>query len=258
MHYFFFSYHKSGTDLCGGIARRLAERFGWSRGAHLGLVTQIDPTMRVIAFAHSLIGFDLSCHPHRGVRIIRDPRDIWLSGYLYHRRCTEPWCVHENFDLWPPIRFPNVPYSQQHRAEDWKRAYIRGLGGMSYQRNLLTLDQDEGLRFELRRYAAWTIEAMVAWQPDPHTIDIKIEDLVADFDGVLSRILRHFGLSEPDIATALAVCAPEDIGRMSDAQLAQNPHIYARKISKWRDMLTPAQCKSFEALHDRAIKRLGY
>jgi hypothetical protein len=223
MQYFFFSYHKSGTDLCGGLARRLAERFGWSREGHLGLVRQIDPAKRIVAFAHSLIGFDLSSRPHRGVRIIRDPRDIWLSGYLYHRSCTEPWCRNEYFDLRPPIGFPQVPHSQAHRAEDWKKDYIRALGGMSYQRNLFALDRDAGLRFELQRYAAWTIEAMLAWQPDPDTIDVKLEDFVADFDGVLTRILQHFGLSEPDIAAALAACAPEDINRMSDAQLEHFP-----------------------------------
>jgi hypothetical protein len=75
---------------------------------------------------------------------------------------------------------------------------------------------------------------------------------------VLTRILGHFGLSEPAIAIALSACAPEDIGRMTDAQLAENPHIYARKLSKWRDMLTQAQLESFSALHGSAIKSLGY
>src|SRR5262249_37323907 len=143
--------------------------FGWQKELHLGLVKCIDLSKQMVVFAHSLVDFELSAIPHKGVRLVRDPRDVWLSSYLYHQRCRERWCISENFDLTSPILAPRVPYSQQHRSEDWKRAYVEGLNGLSYQRNLLSRDADSGLDFEMNRYTDWTVEAMLAWKHDPST-----------------------------------------------------------------------------------------
>jgi hypothetical protein len=255
---YFFCYHKTGSALCAAVAKRIAARLGWDADYLLGLVRSVDPSKQIVTFAHSLVDFNLSSHPHKGVRLIRDPRDVWLSGYLYHRRCREGWCINEEFDVRPPILFPRVPYSQQHRPEEWKQRYIAGLGGMSYQKNLLARDEDAGLSFEMERYAEWTISAMTSWKPDSDTIDVKIEDFMEDFGETLTRILRHFGMREADIPAALAVAAAEDINRMSDSQLAGNPHIHSRSISKWRAMLKPEQLRKFEARFGDAIEQLGY
>jgi hypothetical protein len=238
-----------------------ALRLDWPQDRYTylpGLVSAIDRSPQIITFAHSLIGFDLKSVPHRSVRLIRDPRDVWLSGYLYHRHCTEPWCVNERFDTTPPILFPRVPFSQQHRSEEWKRSYLASLNSVSYQRNLLTRDNDAGLAFEMDHYADWTVRAMASWQPDSDTIDIKLEDFMADFDGTLITILRHFGISEIDIPGVLKAAASADINRMSDARIKINPHIHSRSISKWRDMLTSKQIATFEARYGNAINALGY
>jgi hypothetical protein len=258
MQYYFFSYHKVGTVLCGEIARCLAALFGWEWASVVGLARQVDRAKRVVTFQHSLVDFDLARHPHRGVRLIRDPRDVCLSGYQYHRHCSERWCTNQIFDPTPPIMFPQVPYSQQHRPEDWKRHYIAGLGGRSYQQNLRDRDEDSGLSFEMERFASWTVSAMLAWTPDPDTIDVRIEDFMADFDGVLAHILRHFGLNDADIRAGVAAASPQDVRRMSDAAIALNPHISGRTISRWRDVLTEAQKIRLCTEFSDAIERLGY
>ena len=258
MQMFFFCYHKVGSVLCAKISQKIAAPFGWHADFALGLVRTVDPSKQIVTFAHSLVGFDLTRIPHRGVRLVRDPRDVWLSGYLYHRHCREGWCINEAFDPTPPIMFPRVPLSQQHRSETWKRDYLAGLNGKSYQRNLLSLDQIEGLIFERDRYADWTISAMMDWQPDPHTIDVRLEDFMGDFEGTLTRILRHFGMRESDIPVALTAAATEDVRRMSDAQIDANPHIHSRSISKWRTMVGQEHIKLFEAQYGGAIEKLGY
>ena len=144
---FFFCYHKVGSALCAKLAGKLAATFGWQVAAWAGQIKWIDTSKQITTFAHSLIDFDLSAIPHKGVRLIRDPRDILVSGYLYHQRCQERWCVNDCFDLSPPILPPRVPHSQAHRSEEWKRAYLINLGGLSYQQNLLTRDLEDGLRF---------------------------------------------------------------------------------------------------------------
>ena len=37
---------------------------------------------------HSLLG-PSSSHDLSAVRVVRDPRDVWISSYLYHRRTNE-------------------------------------------------------------------------------------------------------------------------------------------------------------------------
>ena len=110
----------------------------------------------------------------------------------------------------------------------------------------------------MEHYATWTISAMTSWKADPDTIDVKIEDFMDDFDGVLTRMLQHFEMEEAEIPGALSAAVAEDVNRMTDAQLSKNPHIHSRQISKWGAMLTLEQLKQFEARFGDAIEQLGY
>jgi hypothetical protein len=253
-----FCYHKSGTVLFRNIMTELGARLGLSVSERFGMVTGIDPDTDVVVLDHSLLGFELS-RPFRGVRVVRDPRDIWLSGYLYHRRCREPWCTNTNFELSPPIAFPRVPVVFEHRRERWKRDYIARLGGKSYQQNLLDRDRDAGLAFELAGYTGCTMEDMRAWRLNsPDVLEVKLETIARDFDGTMQAIFRHLGFADAELAVALEVAATEDVARMDDDAVAANPHIHSRELSKWRGMLSAEQVRSFERRYGDLIVRLGY
>ena len=146
-----FSYHKTGTTLFDRVMRKLAERFGLSVTVQYGMAHHIDSHADIVLLPHSLSGFALA-RPYRGVRVIRDPRDIWVSGYLYHCRTNEGWCVNTNFNPTPPITYPRVDFSLQHRPERWKRNWLARLNGKSYQQNLRERDRAAGLDFELAGY----------------------------------------------------------------------------------------------------------
>jgi hypothetical protein len=90
------------------------------------------------------------------------------------------------------------------------------------------------------------------------TLDVKLEELMADFDGVMSRIFRYFGFSEGQCETALEVARSEDIRRMDDAAIAKRPQITSREISKWRDFIPSARVAQFEAAYGDLIVDLGY
>jgi hypothetical protein len=253
-----FCYHKCGTVLFENVIKRLADRFGLSTRLHYGMVTAIDPAIDIVILAHSLLGFELA-RPFRGVRIVRDPRDIWVSGYLYHRRCREAWCTNTGFDPMPPIRYPRVDLSWEHRRERWKRDYLAGLGGKSYQQNLLERDRDSGLRFELDRYTGCTLEAMRGWRlAGPKVLEVKLEAIAGAYDAAMRRIFGHLGLPPADLDAAVVIAAAEDVARMDDARVAANPHIHSRTLSKWRDFLSPGQVRLIEGRYGDVIRRLGY
>lgn len=254
-----FTYHKTGTVLFDHVMRAVAARFGLTVVLHYGLVERVDPAADIALLAHSLVSPDFAARPFRGIRIVRDPRDIWVSGYLYHRHCQEEWCTNTNFDPAPPITYPRVDYSVEHYLEGWKRGYLERLGGKSYQRNLLERDRESGLAFELAGYTGCTLDAMRGWrQATPGVLQVQLEAVMCDFDSALAAIFDHLGLSKDECAQAVELARPHDIVRMSDEAVARNGHIHSRTISKWRDYLSAAQIEEFERRYGELIVDLGY
>lgn len=255
---FIFTYHKSGTSLFAHVMQRVAAEFGLSIAVRYGEVWDIDPRIDIVRFPHSLLGLALD-RPFRAIRVVRDPRDIWVSGYLYHRHCNEGWCVNTDFDLSPPIRAPRVDFAFQHRPERWKRRYLQRLRGKSYQQNLLERDLRDGLAFELEGYTACTLDAMRSWRlTGPDMLTVRLEDLAADFDTGMLAIFRHFGFDEAACAKAVRLAQAEDVRRMDAAALGARPKIHSRTLSKWQEMLSADQLARFEAQYGDLIAALGY
>lgn len=251
------TYHKSGTTLFHRVLEPLAKQLGRRFGVLYGMVREIDPAIDMVLVGHSLLR-PMHRPPSRYVRIIRDPRDILVSGYLYHLRTREGWCTNTNFDPTPPIIWPRVDFSMQHRPEEWKQAWLNRLQGKSYQQNLRDRDLTQGLIFELEGYTASTFAAMRHWKPPADSLDVKLEDITTSFDATMLRIFQHLGLTEEECATALRVAAAQDINRMDDAALERNTHIHSRQVSKWRDVLPARVLRMVERRHGDLISMFGY
>jgi hypothetical protein len=247
-----------GTTLFHYTLRKLAEPLKLRLAALFGMVHKIDPAIDLVLVGHSLPGFE-PARPFRAIRVVRDPRDVWLSSYLYHRRTDEAWCTSTDFDPTAPITWPRVDLSFQHRPERWKREWLARLDGKSYQQNLLVRDQDAGLQFELEGYTACTLDAMRGWRLlGPEVLQVKLEDVMANFDTCMLAIFRHLGFTAAECDTAVQIAATEDVNRMDDAALAANTHIHSRTISKWRNVLSPSQVAAFERRYGDLIRGLGY
>jgi hypothetical protein len=253
-----FSYHKSGTTLLLHTMTKVSARLGLSLENHYGQVEQVGPDADIVLLPHSVLRGSIA-RPYRAIRLIRDPRDIWVSGYLYHLRCDEEWCINVNLDPTLPIGWPKVDHSVAHWPEAWKRQYLQRLDGRSYQQNLRDRSPAAGLDFELAGYTGWTLTTMREWTLNGlDALDVKLEDVMADFDGTMLRIFDHFGFTTAQSEAALEVARTEDVRRMDDRAMAQRPQIHSRTISKWREMLSPAQIADFEAAHGDLIRAFGY
>ncbi len=253
-----FSYHKSGTTLFWHVMTKVSDALGLKLANHFGLVEHLDPEPDIVLLPHSLLRAPLD-RPYRAIRLIRDPRDIWVSGYLYHLRCVEEWCTNTNFDPTPPIQWPLVDHSFAHLPEDWKRGFFERLNGKSYQQNLRDRPLVDGLDFELEGYSGRTFAAMRAWPMNgADALDIRLEDVMADFDATMRRIFDHFGFAANQAAAALEVARSEDIRRMDDAAILDRPQITSRTLGKWRDVLPDAHLARFESIYGDLIGELGY
>jgi Sulfotransferase domain len=253
-----FSYHKTGTSLLLHVMTKVSQRLGRSLVNHYGLVDQLAVEPDIVLLPHSMLRAPLD-RPYKAIRVIRDPRDMWLSAYLYHKHCDEGWCRNTNFDPTPPIMWPRVDYSFANRPEAWKLQYLERMGGKSYQQNLLDRSMADGLAFELEGYTSCTLETMRQWELNSaEALDIRLEDVMADFDGSMLRVFEYFGFSAVEREAALDVARTEDVRRMNDDAIARRPQIHSRTISKWRTFLSPTQVAQFEARHGDLIRDLGY
>ena len=220
-----FTYHKTGTVL---FEQRHACRRGTLRPdgrLHFGLVEKVDPAADIVLLAHSLVGRDFAARPFRAIRVVRDPRDIWVSGYLYHRRCREEWCTNTNFDPSAPITYPRVDYSVEHYPESWKRAYLAQARRQVLSATIFSNATGEaGLAFELAGYTGCTLDAMRGWsQATPDLLQVQLEAVMCDFDGALAAIFKHVGFSDGECAQAVELARPHDVARMSDEAVAREP-----------------------------------
>jgi hypothetical protein len=197
--------------------------------------------------------------PFAGVHIIRDPRDVIISGYLYHIRCNEEWCINTNFDITPPIQFPVVPRSQEHKTEEWKRRYVASLGDLSYQENLKRMSQEDGILFEMQRYGSWTVEDMLRWDYSCSNVyEIKFETLMRHFDASFSCVFDHIGFTKHQTDLAGEIASVDDINKMTAKQISGHRHISSRDTSKWRRYFTDEVKDVFKSHFGDALQRLGY
>ena len=89
---YIFCYHKAGTVLLGNVFKDISQNFGWRFRAYRGKQNQQPRNCDIVLFCHSLVDFTNFHNDYIGIHIIRDPRDIIVSGYLYHKKTSEKWC----------------------------------------------------------------------------------------------------------------------------------------------------------------------
>ena len=163
------------------------------------------------------------------MHLIRDPRDLIISGVFYHERCTsERW-----------LTVPNPKFQ-----------------GLSYQQTLAGLPSlEEKIRFEMLHIGGSTIRDMLAWNYGrPQFYEAKYEDLIEDVE------LRRFR----DIFTFLGY--PEE--QMDELlQIAFNCSLFSGRVNghirsglprQWQSYFTKPLHRQFLEHFGDALVRLGY
>jgi hypothetical protein len=169
----FFGHHKCGTGWIDNILREACFHLGW----HFKIVAQtrqFEPfgslggfvqswRCNMLAYINADAEYIGTLPAHRGFHVVRDPRDIIVSGYFSHRN-SHPT------DQWPEL----IP----HRAR------------------LLELPMEEGLLLEME-FSRQFLDPMIRWDyRQPHVLEMKLEDLSAKPLESFTRIFGHLGLLE--------------------------------------------------------------
>lgn len=258
---YLFCHHKTGTILLRKIFKDICRLKGWRFLALPGMVNQVPKSYDVVLFSHSLVNEKLFKTPFIGLHVIRDPRDIVVSGYQYHLRTKEQWCINNDFDINIPIKYPQVPSCLEHFSEDWKINYVKSLNGRSYQDNLLTLSQKDGLIFEMNHHAQWTIKDMLTWDyNNPQILEIKFEDLMANFNNTWLAIFRFLKIliNDNDTEKLLKIIKTHDLQSKSMEEISALSHVTSKTTSRWLTYFEDTHKSFFIDKFNDALIRLKY
>ncbi len=174
-------------------------------------------------------------------RFIRDPRDLVVSGYFYHRRGAEEW-----------VTRPSPSDTDWYFANGCIPERMRE-SGESFSQHLQSLSQEEGLLAELE-FRARHLESMAQWPAEhPNILTLRYEDIIGNEVEVFRQLLEFYELSflERRLGSWFA-------RRHSLRKRAADPHVRNPASGQWREHFTPRVVEAFEARHRGLVEALGY
>lgn len=170
----------------------------------------------------------------RGIRIIRDPRDVVISGARYHCKSEEAW-LHVPQELF---------------------------GGHSYHEEINAQPTlTDQLRFEMRNTGNTTIRQMVHANADTerhafiqkHFLTVRYEDLINDTElKVVKQICKHLQIPFKIAAPHFQRHALFGNGSYKSA------HVRSGKAEQWKSIFDRKLAEDFAAMHQPALEALRY
>ena len=179
--------------------------------------------------------------PYRITRFIRDPRDMIVSGYHYHKEAREPWCS---------IKDPT--------EQDWltvNAAIPDGiLPGESFSDMLQRVSLEEGLYAEMQ-VRKHHFDSMFKWPvDDPHIMVFKYENIIGNEAEVFGKILAFYELSPRYQDLGVKTAIKNSAARM----LKKNVHIRNPEPNQWKTTFTDEALSKFEHLYPGLVEYTGY
>jgi len=224
---YIFGYHKCGTKLLGKVFLQMALKYGWEYKSIPGSVNEM-PNADVVFFLHSQVDYNKLPEKFIGIHMVRDPRDIIISGYLYHKRTIEEWCINENFQTEDPIVYN-------------------------------ALEEEDAIIFEMNHYGKWTIEDMLKWDFEKaNCLELKFEDVMSNYDDEMMKIFKHCNFSPAQIKMAKHFADKEDLNKMSKKDIEKHPHISSVKTKKWERYFTEKLQRYFDTHFSEVLKKYNY
>lgn len=223
-------HHKTGTAWFNSVLQAVGDHYGlrFQNLRHGPLEVSTDLALR----HDSQVDLD-ALPPFVGSHMIRDPRDVVVSGYHYHLWTHEPW------------------------AHEPQEAY----GGRSYQAHLRALDVEDGLAAEMH-HALPVVEQMLRWDyEDPRFCELRYEDAIADPRAAYRAVFGHYGFTLEAVETATAIADRFSFHNLTGRRVGEareRSHLRSGRPGQWRELFTPANRALFKELAGEALIHLGY
>lgn len=222
------THHKTGTVWMKNIFSQSCSKL--KLNFFNGKIEQSPSDFDVLLQEHSQFTLDSIDTEYKGLHIIRDPRDIVISGCFYHQKAHEKWL--------------HIPQDK--------------FGGLTYQEKIKSYDTlEDKILFEMENSSLWNIQSIVNWNyTNPAFIEVKYEDLIADVDLLLfHQIFTFLGFSGQFVPEMLKIAYSNSL---FSGNLRKTVHVRAGKEKQWEKYFTPKHKAKFLELYDDALIKLGY
>lgn len=222
------THHKTGSVWLHSIFETICNTH--SLVYYLGKQEHLPEYFDVFFQSHSWFDLDALDFPFRGVHMIRDPRDVIISGCFYHQVSQEEWLHQPRNDL----------------------------QGLTYQQKINSYDNlDDQILFEMEHVGAETLNEMLNWDYNQDTFyELRYEDLIGDTELVLfHKVFVHLGFPGQVIPSLLAIAYNKSI---FSGEQGLSSHVRSGKIAQWKSYFRPVHKERFLALFGNALIRLGY
>lgn len=240
-------YHKVGTVWFSRIFDAFGKQFDLQveRGEKIlrNRVSDPSPGTQIFIDPHSRVIRD-TLPPFRGSHMVRDPRDMVISGYFYHLWTTEKWA--------------HLPGRMDEK--DWCRPEWKG---WTYHDILNSLDQEEGLATEIERASAGVFHRMNAWDyQDERFWEMKYREVIADEDAAFAAMFRHYGFNDEAVAAAVEIAREFSFKNVTKRAVGEKSgkksHLRSGRPGEWQEYFSPALRSLFEARNPGMLVKLGY
>lgn len=239
-------YHKCLTNYFRKVLRRTSRNPIANVGEYQHFYHRLDEFYRRCHFysISSISGHAIDLdrfEDARVTRFIRDPRDLLVSGYFYHKRSAESWC-----DLVDP------------EDSDWE--IVNGKvpeqlpRGSSLSKYLNSVSVEEGLLAELD-FRQNHYDSMMAWPDEDARIKLfRYEDLVGNEAEIYNQMFEFYELST----------ASKFVGRFyarryrAAKRQATLKHIRNANSGQWREHFTPEVTRQFNQRYEALLEKQDY
>lgn len=238
------THHKTGTVWMRKVFRLGTNKMGLTRinlGSFAPASEVPDDGHAVLVNWYSKFDETLLTRPDlRGIHLIRDPRDVLLSGARYHQIA--------------PLK-----------GEKPLHTPLKRLGGRTYQEHINSLPDDrEKLLFEMENYHRETVSQMLAWNYDrPNFMELRYEDLIQDTDcSLFSQALDFLGYAGEEKEAFLDLYWEHSLfGGLKTEESRKGflaAHVSSGKAQQWARKLPRDIAEIYAERYGEALIALGY
>lgn len=235
------AHHKMGTVWMSTTLRQVCEAFGLTfvKAPQRGESAQPPTDADVYFDGHSR--FDLDALPDfRGSHMVRDLRDVVVSGYHYHLWTKEPWA--------------NRPLQRGQ----WKRfGHEQPAHDMTYVELLNSLPREEALHVEIRRLIP-ECQQLRDWDfGDPRFTELHFEDMMTDGDRLFGELFRWYGFDDRRADWAAEIAMRRHVSKIKDSG-ADTPHVRSGRAGQWVEVFSDAHKEAAKEVFGDLLVRMGY
>lgn len=209
-------------------------------------------------FYHRDDAFYAHCHQHRicsvsgrvldfsrfrdirAVRLVRDPRDLVISSYFYHKRGAEHWCF-----------YPDPTDT------DWMMVNGKVPAGLSPGESLKDfLDRSPittGLEAEVD-FRQFHFQSMLDWPDDDRVMIVRYEDFLGNEAATMRKIFRFLGFKRHEQWLGGHFAKKYSATRIA----GKNRHIRNPSTAQWKKYFSEAMNRRFCSRWGALLDRYGY